>query len=110
MTGPEEIVVPVVLFIAVGAVLLYFLRRHYDLKREQMLAETALRKLEMEKGYPPGTYSRTKMNARRWQKAQEASAASSERIEREDLEKGIRDLRERMANIDTIVSRKGEGK
>ena len=112
MIQAEEAIVPIALFAALAAVIIYFIKRHFDLQKEKMLAEAALRKLEMEKGFPPGTYSRCRTKGRisekKWQQAKEMSEAREERDEREDLEKGIEDLKARMANIDTIVSDRKE--
>ena len=112
MIDGESLLIPIVLFGLIAAVIIYFMRRYFDLKREKMLSEAALRKLEMEKGFPPGTYSRFRAGGqkagRKWQKAGEEAGAREERDEREDLEKGIEDLKARMANIDTIMSDRKE--
>lgn len=74
-------------------------------KMKKMKIEAALRQMEMEKGYAPGTYSR--MSTSRKSKKEAAKAAElNEMAEREALEKGIRDLQDRIDNIDLIMKNK----
>lgn len=95
----------------------------HDERMKKMKIEAALREAEMDRGYAPGTYSRTfssrqsykefqKEMKRRKKSGDDGAAFKSEREEREELEKGIRDLEKRIENIDLIMkekNRKREG-
>lgn len=65
-------------------------------KRELIKTEAALRQEELERGYKPGTYSSYSRHD------DEDFGTSSYHMTREELEKGIRDLEERIKNLDTI--------
>ena len=87
----------------------------FDERKKKMKIEAALRKAEIEKGYAPGTYSRsfsykefTKEMKRRKRKGEDYSAYLNEEEERKALEKGIRDLEKRIENIDIIMKEKNK--
>ena len=74
---------------------------------KKMKLEAALRQQEMEKGYAPGTYSasfsaKKKDKDRAFAEGERKFRENGSAAERADLEKGIRDLEERIANIETI--------
>lgn len=71
-------------------------------KRQRIKMEAALRQEELERGYKPGSYSSYSGNEN------EAFDTSSHHMTREDLEKGIRDLEERIKNLDTIRKNRKE--
>ena len=87
---------------------------HYSIKKRKI--DAALRMREMEAGVPPGTYSRysksdAKKRAKRKNKEQDdeeffSTDERSEKQEREELLKGIQDLKNRIANIDIIMKEK----
>lgn len=90
----------------------------FDERKKKMKIEAALREAEMEKGYAPGTYSRsfssrkaykefTKEMKRRKRKG-DYSAYLNEEEERKALEKGTRDLEKRIENIDLIMKEKNK--
>ncbi len=90
------------------------IEKAYDLKKRKLEAEIRMR--ELEAGVAPGTYSRIskkdlKKKARKDAKDDEGrSEKLSETEEREELLRGISDLKERIDNIDTIMaSRKNNG-
>lgn len=99
--------------IAVTAIICYF-----SYKGEEL--ETSLRYKEMQEGLPPGTYSKITnkdlKNARKmskkhpaWQEEEaERLRRHSEESEREELLRGIANLKTRIDNIDTIMSKKKE--
>lgn len=91
----------------------------FDERKKKMKIEAVLRKAEIEKGYAPGTYSRsfssrkaykefTKEMKRRKRKGEDYSAYLNEEEERKALEKGIRDLEKRIENIDIIMKEKNK--
>ena len=78
-------------------------------KMKRMKIEAALREEEMEKGYAPGTYSRVFTSGKAmkdFEKKARKDEAAAEKVERANLEKGIRDLEERIANLDLIMNEK----
>lgn len=89
-----------------------------DTKEKKMKLEAAIRMEEIRKGYAPGTYSRS-FSSKSAYKAMRKEAKKqktafrdpddrySEKEERENLEKGIKDLEERIRNLDTIMKEKG---
>lgn len=91
----------------------FIVKTVHDHKEEKMKIEAVLRMEEMKKGYAPGTYSasfssrkaRKAMNkeVKRMKKGGAYDFRSQEDLERENLEKGIRDLEERMRNLDEIL-------
>lgn len=68
-------------------------------KRQKMKLMTMLREEEMEKGYNPGTYSNFSDEDEKAFSAQEKPSHMS----REELKQGIKDLDERLKNLDTIL-------
>lgn len=115
MTGIIELIIVFGSVIAIVAVACYFGYREEELK-------VRLRMKEMEEGFPPGTYSKiSKKDLKRARKMagnsqwtaseQEAFRRHSEESEREMLMQGIKDLKSRIDNIDTIMKdKKGEEK
>ena len=90
------------------------IEKAYDLKKRKLEAE--IRMKELNAGVAPGTYSRMskkdlKKNARKKAKdMMNENEKMSEASEREELLRGISDLKERIDNIDTIMaSRKNNG-
>lgn len=90
------------------------IEKAYDLKKRKLEAE--IRMKELNAGVAPGTYSRIskkdlKKNARKEAKGMvDENERMSEASEREELLRGISDLKERIDNIDTIMaSRKKNG-
>lgn len=71
-------------------------------KRSLIKTEAALRQEELERGYKPGTYSSYSRNE------DDNFDTSSYHMTREELEKGIRDLEERIKNLDTIRKNRKE--
>jgi hypothetical protein len=59
----------------------------YNLRKKKI--DAALRMREMEMGLPPGTYSSTKVKSGK---------------KRAELKKGIDDLQQRLANLETIMN------
>ena len=94
----DEIIVPVVIF----AIPIVAIITEHIQKMKKMKIEAALRQMEMEKGYAPGTYSRMS-TSRKAKKEAKMEAELNEKAERETLEKGIRDLQDRIDNIDLIM-------
>ena len=93
-------------------------------KTRKMKIEAAIRVEELRRGYAPGTYSRSfasksaykamKKDNQRWARdcKKDKNIYSSinevhESNEREALEQGIRDLEDRIKNLDTILKEKG---
>ena len=93
-------------------------------KAEKMKIEAAIRVEELKNGYAPGTYSRSfasksaynamKKDNKKWARdfkknknVYSAINETHELNERETLEQGIRDLEERIKNLDTILKEKG---
>jgi len=78
------------------------LDHRYNLRKKKI--EAALRMREMEMGYPPGTYSDTKYKKRKKGTASEASFTEwRQGTNRAELRKGIDELQERLANLETIT-------
>ncbi len=65
--------------------------------------EAALRQEELERGYKPGSYSSYSKD-----EEDEDLDTSSHHMTRDELEKGIRDLEERIKNLDTIRKNRKE--
>lgn len=92
----------------------------HEEKMRKMKIEAALREAEMQRGYAPGTYSRTfsskksykefeREMKKRKKKGQEpifCSPEHDEASERAALEKGIEDLQKRIENLDVILNDK----
>lgn len=73
-------------------------------KRQKMKIEATLRSEEMARGYRPGTYSSM-------EDVEEDGEGSTpedgkRKMTREELEKGIADLDERLKNLDSIMKNK----
>lgn len=90
------------------------IEKAFDFKKRKLEAE--IRMKELNAGVAPGTYSRMskkdlKKNARKKAKdMMNENEKMSEASEREELLRGISDLKERIDNIDTIMaSRKNNG-
>ncbi len=85
---------------------------YYSYKMKKMKTMAALRKMEMDKGYEPGTYSYIDKKDKKKRKGKEDRSFSqqNERIKREAIIKGIEDLEKRIDNIDTILKEKEERK
>ncbi len=66
-------------------------------KRTKMKLEAMLREDEMRAGYAPGTYSYVRG------RSCDGEEAAQKGMSREELQKGIRDLEERLKNLDTIM-------
>lgn len=109
-----ELLTMVIVFgsiIAIVAIVSWFSYKEEELK-------TSLRLREMEAGFEPGTYSRiSKRDLRRarrmakrhpeWaEEESEAFRRRGEAEERQELMKGIADLKARIDDIDTIMSRR----
>ena len=91
----------------------------FDERKKKMKIEAVLRKAEIEKGYAPGTYSRsfssrkaykefTKEMKKRKKNGEPDFPLKNDREERAALEKGIRDLEKRIENIDLIMKEKSK--
>ena len=94
--------------------------------KERMKIEAALREEEMRRGYMPGTFSRSFSSKKAYKEmmkeakrsAKHASSAEDMKyqgphddlMDKEDLEKAISDLEERINNLDTIMREKKNGK
>ena len=80
----------------------------FDLKKRKLEAE--IRMQELRAGVAPGTYSRIskkdlKKNARKGKANEDLGVhQNTEAEEREELLRGIADLKERIDNIDTIMA------
>lgn len=124
-------VIPILAIIFPFIVIIVIADNIHEEKIKKMKIEAALREAEMEKGYAPGTYSRSfsskaaykeferqakrdRKNRKRDPEAFEKSPFN-EKEEREALEKGIKNLQERIDNIETIMkdkarrNKEGEG-
>ena len=97
----SEIIVPIVIF----AIPIVAIITEHIQKMKRMKIEAALRQMEMEKGYAPGTYSRMSTSKKAMKEARR-EAEINEIAEREALEKGIKDLQDRIDNIDLIMKNK----
>jgi len=113
--------IPITAIIVFGIIVLAAMDNYYNLKKKKIDAELRMR--EMEAGVAPGTYSRlSKKELRKAKRRKEKDTFSEEsqeerddpQAEREALLKGIKDLKSRIDNIDTIISdkkaHKGENK
>ncbi len=81
----------------------------HSLKKKKI--DAALKMREMEMGFPPGTYSsykyRSRKDRRRARDGEEPTQGFSEwkqHNNREELKKGIDDLQQRLANLETIMN------
>lgn len=107
-----EVISVVFLFI----VIIIIVENIFDERKKKMKIEAALRQAEMERGYAPGTYSRSfsskkafkefSKEMKKRKKSDEERGYMSEKEEREMLERGIRDLEKRIENIDIILKNK----
>ena len=68
-------------------------------KRTRLKLEAMLREKEMEGGYMRGTYS--DLGSR--DDADRSDPADGKRMSRSELDRGIKDLEERLRNLDTII-------
>ena len=68
-------------------------------KRTRLKVEAMLREKEMEGGYMRGTYS--DLGSR--DDADRSDPADKKRMSRSELDRGIKDLEERLRNLDTII-------
>ena len=78
-------------------IIVTFIGEREKTKRTKMKLEAMLREEEMRKGYAPGTYSSVRGRGSTEEKA------ASKGMSREELQNGIRDLEERLGNLDTIM-------
>ena len=104
----------IVLIVVLGIVALTAIEKAFELKKRKIEAD--IRRDEMRAGIAPGTYSRMsrkdlKKNARKEKKdSASEEPVMTEADEREELIRGIANLKERIDNIDTIMaSRKQNG-
>ncbi|HZJ88303.1 MAG TPA: hypothetical protein VFC80_04045 [Sphaerochaeta sp.] len=101
--------VPILIVIFVFVIIISVLDQKHSLRKRTI--DATLRMREMELGLPPGTYSGYKGKGRKGFKEEDlekllksfkpAAATSSK-----DLQEGIEELRDRLANLETIM--KGE--
>lgn len=107
----------IVLIVFIGIIVLSAIDNHYNIKKRKI--DAALRMREMEAGVAPGTYSRySKKDAKKDRKRKDkifdediyTPSDKDEAAEREELLKGIQDLKERIANIDTIMAEQKKSK
>lgn len=109
----------IVFIVFAGIIVLSVIDNHYSIKKRKI--DAALRMREMEAGVAPGTYSRySKKDAKRDAKKAKKDkifdediftpSGKDEEAEREELLKGIQDLKERIANIDTIMAEQKKNK
>lgn len=105
--------VAITAIVVVGVIVLAAMDHYFGLRRKEL--ETKLRIAEMDAGVPPGTYSRmSRKEMKQARKAMEDSGWSpkaeagpvDEETERENLMRGIDDLKSRIDNIDTIMAAK----
>lgn len=95
------IVLVVFTFLSIGAFLDNKTKKHKaDLKAH-------LRMEEMARGYEPGTYSDFHAHKKN-SKTTTDFKQQKERIEKEELEQGIKDLKERVSNLQTILDAKNK--
>ena len=83
------------------------LDNRYNLRKKKI--EAALRMREMEMGFPPGTYSNVKIkrNKGKQKNGDDLDASFTEwkqGANRTELKKGIDDLQDRLANLETIMA------
>lgn len=75
----------------------------YSLRKKKI--DAALRMREMELGLPPGTYSSGKFKGRKPTHHPDASFEEwKQTSNRTELKKGIEDLQQRLANLETIMN------
>lgn len=75
----------------------------YNLRKKKI--DAALRMREMEMGLPPGTYSSGKMKGPKNKDKFDASFTEwKQTSNRTELKKGIDDLQQRLANLETIMN------
>ena len=100
--------VQIVFIIVLGLVAITAIEKTYDLRKRKIEAE--IRRDELRAGVAPGTYSRMskkdlKKSARKEKKDSDPEEpVMSEAEEREELVRGIANLKERIDNIDTIMA------
>lgn len=111
----------IVLICCLAVIALTAIDGHFSLEKRKI--DAILRQQEINDGVAPGTYSRPYKNKKAYRKAQkefnemkaqmdsssQKEAKSEEQI-REELIAGIKNLQERIDNIDTIMSSKQENK
>jgi len=95
------IVLVVFTFLTIGAFL------ESKSKKERAELKARLRMEEMSRGYEPGTYSNYHAH-KKSAKTTTDFKQQKERIEKEELEQGIRDLKERVSNLQTILDAKNK--
>lgn len=78
-------------------IIVTYIEQKEKTKRTKMKLETMLREDEMRKGYAPGSYSHVDS------RVTDEETRHDSHMSREELNKGIRDLEERMKNLDTII-------
>ena len=81
----------------------------YSLRKKKI--DAALRMREMEMGLPPGTYSSSKMRMSKCKKGETWETPYTEfkgGPNRTELKKGIDDLQQRLANLETIMNNRRE--
>lgn len=108
----------IVLIVCIAVCVLAAMDHYATIKKRKI--DAALRMREMEAGVAPGTYSRySKKDARKAKKKHSdvfdediyKDHSEEDKLEREELLKGIQDLKARIENIDTIMaSRKKDAK
>lgn len=119
MIGIVSIIVGSILILSIAGMI-----QDYNLKR--MKLEAALREEEMRRGYMPGTYSRSFSSKKaykemkRYNKKVSRNKGNAEDfrmpgvhedpMEKEDLERAINDLEQRINNLDTIMKERKNGK
>ncbi len=74
-------------------IILEYIGEKEKTKRTKMKIEAYLRDREMSEGYSPGTYSNV----------EERDSSSPHKMSREELKRAIRNLEERLENLDTIL-------
>lgn len=75
-------------------IIVTFIGEREKTKRTKMKLEAMLREEEMKAGCAPGTYSSA---------GSRSPGSETKRMSREELQNGIRDLEERLGNLDTIM-------
>ena len=112
-------IVPIISIVFTFIFLIIILENIFDERKRKMKIEAALREAEMERGYAPGTYSRsfsskkaykefTREMKRRKKNGKNEFSFRNEKEERDALEKGIRDLEKRIENIDLIMKKRNK--
>ena len=87
------------------------LDHQYNLRKKKI--DAALRMREMDMGFPPGTYSDLPKHGHHSRKHktmpdQEPFTAWKQGADRSELKKGISDLQQRLANLETIMKSRKE--